>query len=207
MWNECFSSEFHDYILCIISWTPPQGNPPTHPLQKVIDLPLKQLSHLRGSPLTAFKGFSRETTVTQWPDRPQSQGLYMWLHQKTSLQFQFYILRTGHFQAQAVPVIRWLTPSPNWQWGAGGQGAGGALPTWGSPGLFEVTENHSWSPFAHTHSLKKKLLSLTPNIIHRPSSTGDLKLPLFQHNIKLSSKLEKQVAWRVEMPLLLGRQS
>ena len=55
--------------------------------------------------------------------------------------------------------------------------------------------------------IKKKLLSLTPNIIHRPSSTGDLKLPLFQHNIKSSSKLEKQVVWTVEMPLLLGRQS
>lgn len=30
----------------------PEGNPPsTYPLLKVIDLPLKQLSHLRGSPI------------------------------------------------------------------------------------------------------------------------------------------------------------
>ena len=141
------------FIYYVLFLGPPRGEsppPPTHYWRWLI-LPSNNYL-ICGVPLslTAFKGFSRETTVTQCPDRPQSQGLYMWLHQKTSLQFQFYILRTGHFQAQGAPVVTWMPPSPTWQ--CGGRGRGVALPTCGSPRLFEVTEKHSWSPSAHTYS-------------------------------------------------------
>ena len=156
MWNECFSSEFHVYILCIISWISPRGIPPPPTLYWRWLIFRSNNYLICGVPLslTAFKGFFRETTVTQWPDRPQSQGLYMWLHQKISLQFQFYILRIGHFQAQGVPVVTWLPPSPTWQCGVGGGGGAGRgrCPSHLVPRLFEVIEKHSWSPSAHIYS-------------------------------------------------------